>query len=150
MKVNDAEAFHDMGAHYFNGRSGLLKNRRKAFELSNRAAELGSVKAHYNIALDYHMGQSVDKDIEKAVHHYKLATIGGHEGSRYALGLIEEQNGNMDKAMKHHMIGAKSGSVVSLKRVGHGYKNGYVTKDEYTSILRAYQYSVNEMKSDDE
>ena len=46
------------------------------------------------------------------------------------------------------MIAARSGYDGALKGVGEGYKGGFVTKDEYTSTLRAYQSIRDEMKSD--
>ena len=49
--------------------------------------------------------------------------------------------------MKHWMIAARAGYEKALKKVGEGYKAGHVTKDEYATTLRAYQCSVDEMKS---
>ena len=54
----------------------------------------------------------------------------------------------MCRAMKHFMIAARSGYDESLKKVGEGYKAGHVTKDDYTKSLRAYQCSLDEMKSE--
>jgi len=54
----------------------------------------------------------------------------------------------MDRAMKHFIIGARSGFDESLKAVGEGYKAGQVTKDEYANTLRAYQDSREDMKSE--
>ena len=54
----------------------------------------------------------------------------------------------MCRAMKHFMIAARSGYDESLKKVGEGYKAGHVTKDDYTKSLRAYQCSIDEMKSE--
>ena len=68
--------------------------------------------------------------------------------ARHNLGTIEMSNGDINRAMKHFMIAAKSGLEKSLKMVGEGYKGGFVTKDEYTSTLRAHQVSVDEMKSE--
>ena len=55
----------------------------------------------------------------------------------------------MNRATKHFMIAARAGFEESLKVIGQGYKHGLVTKDEYASTLRAYQVSVNEMKSEE-
>lgn len=82
--------------------------------------------------------------MEKTLHHWKLAAIGGHEVARYNLGTMEE---DIVKSMKHFTIAARSGFDESLKAVGDGYKDGFVTKDEYANTLRAYQVSVAEMKS---
>jgi len=148
-KLNDAEAFFTLGMKYYRGKLGLSCNMNKAFELMNRAAELGSVRAHYNLALAYWKGDGVEKDTSKAMHHTKLAAIGGHEIARHTLAIEEVKNGNMVLAMKHFIIAAKSGEDDSLKKVGLGYKDGLVTKDEYASTLRAYQLSMNDMKSEE-
>ena len=58
-------------------------------------------------------------------------------------------NGNLNRAMKHFMIAAKSGYDISLKEVGKGYKAGLITKDEYARTLRAYQDIINAMKSEE-
>ena len=109
MKLNDAHAYLQLGLLYERGDYGLTPNLNKAIELWNKAAELGSSGAYYNLATAYHAGQGVEKDIEKAVHHYKLAAIGGHEQARHVLGAIEYSIGNMNIAMKHFMIAARSG-----------------------------------------
>ena len=148
MKSNDSEAFYELGIRYRDGRAGLPQDYIKAFELWKRGTELGSGNAHYAIAVIYWQGDyGVKKDKERAAYHMKLAAIGGLEMARHNLGTIEMSNGDMNRAMKHHIIAAKSGLEKSLKMVGKGYKAGLVSKDEYTSTLRTYQVSVNEMKS---
>ena len=148
IKLNDAEAYHEMGCRYYDGKQGLPKNRNKAFESWNRAAELGSINAHYDLATCLYNGKGgCEKDKKKAIQHYKLAAIGGHERARYNLGIIETSNGNVNHAMKHFMIAANSGFDDSLKKVGLGYKAGLITKDEYADSLRAYQQTIDQMKS---
>jgi len=83
------------------------------------------------------------------MHYLKLAAIGGDEIARYNLGSTESRQGNNKRAMKHFMIAARAGFDESLNVVGQGYKHGILTKDEYASTLRAYQVSVNEMKSEE-
>ena len=145
MQLNDARALGVMGRDYQYGKSGLPKNLNKAFELLKKSADLGSPMAHYDLAYAYLNGEGIEgDDEEKAFHHWKLAAIGGHEIARYYLGVLEK---NAPVAMKHHMIAARSGYDASLKMVGEGYKAGLVTKDEYANTLRAYQLSVDEMKS---
>jgi hypothetical protein len=52
----------------------------------------------------------------------KLAAIGGLEMARHNLGTIEMSNGDINRAMKHFIIAAKSGPEKSLKMVGKGTK----------------------------
>ena len=148
MKLLDDEAFYVLGTAYRDGSLGLPKNLNKARELFSKATELGSCRAHYNLGNAYRTGQGVEKDMKKAIHHWRLAAIGGHERARDALGVFEFKNGNMDCAMKHWMISAKSGHEQALKKVTEGYKAGLGTKDDYASTLRAYQSTLDEMKSE--
>jgi len=147
-EVNDPEACHRLGQSYLNGQDGLLQDHRKAFELFYRGAEFGSIRAHYNLACAYLIGEGGEQDVEKAVYHMKLAAIGGHEGARYTLGILEKERGDINRAMKHYMIAARSGYDTALKAVCAGYKAGHVTKDDYAKTLRTYQHSCDEMKSE--
>ena len=147
MKLNDAVAFHTMGKKYENGHWRLSKDLNKALELHNQAAELGHPDAHFSMGIAYHGGYGIEKDMSKAVHHYKLASIGGHERARHMLGCLDLSTGNID-CIKHFIIAAKSGYEESMKKVEEVYKAGLVEKDEYASTLSAYQVSVDEMESD--
>ena len=136
MKLNDAEAFYVLGNAYRDGSLGLPKDWKKALQLWKRAAELGSARAHYNVACSYLVGIGIEVDYIEADRYERLAAKGGHEIARYNLGIGERNRGNISQAMKHHMIAAKSGYDSSLKEVGIGFRAGHVTKDEYASTLR--------------
>ena len=146
-ELNDANAFHWLAGLYKLGLCGP-QDHRKVFELYSRGAELGSVSSHQSLATAYKTGVGVVKDEEKAKNHLMLAAIKGSEVARYALGNIESKSGNIDRAMKHYMIAARSGYDNALEEVGEGYKAGCVTKDEYASTLRAHRASQDEMKSE--
>ena len=148
MKLNDARAFHSLGDIYWAGNKGLPKNSKKAFELFKQAAKLGSTDGHSSLATAYLSGDNANQHAGKAIQQFELAAVGGHETARHKLGLLEKCRGNMCRAMKHFMIAARSGYDESLKKVGEGYKAGHVTKEDYASTLREYQYSVDEMKSE--
>ncbi len=49
--------------------------------------------------------------MNKANHHWKLAAIGGHEKARFNLGSMDYNDDNIDRAMKHYIIAAKSTSL---------------------------------------
>ena len=148
MELHDANAFHKLGDWYFNGVKGLPQDYRKAFELFIRGAELGSVTSHSLLAKMYHYGQGVERDEEKSNHHLMYSAMGGFEVARHMLGVNEEYSGNIDRAMKHYMISARSGYDDALEDILKGYKAGHVTKDEYASTLRAHRQAIEEMKSE--
>ena len=150
MKLKDGEAFFILGCEYSFGCSGIPHDINRAIELWHKGVEFGSLEAHIFIGSAYSNGEGVEEDIEKAMYYWKLAAIGGHEKARHNLGWVElEHNDNIDRAMKHFMIAARSGYDESLKVVGEGYKDGAVTKNEYANTLRAYQDSIDEMKSEE-
>jgi len=148
MELGDSYAIFMLGDMHRQGVSGLPKDMNKAMEYYFRAAELGSSMAHYNIANEYYFGKVIEKDMEKAIYHVKLAAIGGHEVSRHNLGTAEANNGNMDRAIKHWIIAAKSGYNAALKSVQGAVRAGYVSRDEYMSILSECQSAYDSMRSE--
>ena len=67
--------------------------------------------------------------------------------ARYNLGIIEEEAGNMSRALKHHMIAVGLGDNDSLKEIREFYVNGNATKDDYAKALRAHQKYIDGIKS---
>ena len=67
--------------------------------------------------------------------------------ARHNLGIEEQNKGNMDRALKHNMIAAKSGNKNSFENIKELYSIGHATKDDYTNALRANQAYLDEVKS---
>ena len=119
----------------------------RAFEYYTKAAELGDAQAHYKLAYIYHEGQGVDKDEEKEIHHLEEAAIGGHPLARCGLGYIENDNGNVERAVKHWIIAVILGEDKSMKCLMEGFKQGFVEKDILAAALRAHKAAVDATKS---
>ena len=147
VEVGDAHAIFTLGSYYCDGEYGFPQDYNKAFELFVRAGELGSAKAYNNVGYAYENGRGVDIDTKKADHYYKLAAIGGNICARHNLGAVEEDAGNMNRALKHFMIAAGGGFKKSLKQIQQLYTNGHATKDDYAKALQAYQNYLDEIKS---
>jgi TPR repeat protein len=81
-EANDPAAFRELGRQRRNdGDYG------SAFEYYSKAAELGDVHAHYQLACLYRIMGNVKKDYtKKAIYHWERAAIGGHPIARYILG----------------------------------------------------------------
>ena len=73
--------------------------------------------------------------------------MGGDAAARHILGIFEEEAGNMDRALKHHMIAARDGYSKSLKRIQESYSEGDATKEDYMKALQSYQAYLGEIKS---
>jgi TPR repeat protein len=93
VEANDAASNGVLGNHYHLGRGGLQQDYARAIELYNRAAELGCSKAHSHLALIYDEGGDLKK---KAKFHFEAAAMAGDETSRYNLGGLEAQSGNIE------------------------------------------------------
>jgi len=148
MELNDAAAIHNIGGFHSMGMLGCPQNYAKALELWHRAGELGYSRAHLNIGYAYLNGTTgVEVDEKKGKYYCELAAMAGDMDARYNLGLSEIDAGNMERALKHFMISARSGDDDSLKQIKQLFMNGHATKDDYATALRKYQAYVDEIKS---
>ena len=145
--LNDPLAIYDLGYMYQDGEYGLPQDYTKALELWHRAAELGNAEAYCSIGHSYDCGKGVEVDKKKAKHYFEVASMRGNERARYNLGLIEESEGNTNRALKHYLIAVGDGHSKSLKKIQRLYSDGHATKDEHIKALRAYQKYFDEIKS---
>ena len=148
IEAKDTMAIYGLGCIYSEGRYGFTQDDSKALELWHRAAELGHYEAYHNIGCAYDHGRGVQRDMKKAQHYWELAAMSGNVYARYNLGSLEEDAGNMDRALKHYMIAVKDGSTKSLHGIKILFKDGQATKDDYTKALRLYQAYLDEIRSD--
>jgi hypothetical protein len=142
VKANDPAALCHMGDKCF--KEGDYDG---ALEYFSKAAELGDAGAHYRLGCMYWKGTGVERDEEKEVYHYEKAAIGGHHIARNNLGYYEEENGNMERAVKHYIIAANLGYDESMKALWKHYSQGDITKEELEATLRTHQAALDEMKS---
>lgn len=125
------------------------QDQKKAAELMIRGAELGSMEACTNLGNAYNLGLiGLEKDFEKGKQYLELAAIKGGVEARYMLGCGENNERTVSRGVKHFMIGARAGHTPCLESVKKAFTMGYATKDEYEETLRAYQKSVDAVKSE--
>ena len=145
----DPEAINFLGEQYFGGRLGLQKDTQKAFKLWTEAAEIGSIKALWQLGPTYDHGEGVQQDMAKAVEFYTRAAMQGHVEARAELGWREAQKGNYDRAVRHFLISAKMGHKDSVENIKTAFMAGAATKEQYAEALKGYQDALEEMKSHD-
>ena len=147
VKKKDPDAIDNLGEDYFHGRLGLQKDVQKAVELWTEAAELGSIKALYNLGNAYYYEGGIQYDKEKATKFYRKAATQGHVQSRHILGCFEGQKGNHDRAWRHYVISAKMGYNHSIDSIKGMFMAGRASKEQYAEALKGYQDAAEEMKS---
>ena len=72
IKANDPIAMYHLGVE-----KREIGHYTRAFEYFTKAAELGNVSAHFEVALMYRDGQGVEKNDGKKIYHLEEAAIGG-------------------------------------------------------------------------
>jgi len=147
-EVGDAVAMYNLGSYFANGAYGYPQDHTKALELYNRAGELGYAGSYCSIGSAYYKGEGVEVDYKKATHYYELAAMRGDVIARHNLGVNEARAGNLDRALKHFFVAARSGLSESLRIIKQFYTNGQATKELYTKALQSYQEYLSEVKSD--
>ena len=148
MEAGDADAFFTMGSTYMYGEDGTEQNIMKALELYSCAVQLGSIEAHNKIGILYSDGKHLPKDPKKSIYHFQQGAVKGCEYARYHIGLEEANMGNIDRAIKHWVIGASIGHKVSLDNVEVGFRRGHATKAQYEKALRGYHAYIDEARSE--
>ena len=141
-EADDPIATYDLGYYYSEGLHGLQQDFTKALELYHRAADFGCSIAYACVGYAYSSGQGVKVDKKRAKYYNELAAMAGDAAARFNLGLLELTAGNMDRALKHHMIAVGSGDSDSLTIIQDMYTDGDATKEDYTNALQSYQAYV--------
>ncbi len=142
VKANDPAALSHIGTDCY-----IERDYDAAFEYFTKAAELGDSKGHFQLGGMYMKGYGVEKDEEKAVYHWEKAAIGGHHKARHNLAVIEEENGNTERAVKHYIIAANLGYEDSMKVLWDMFKDGFVSKMDLEAALRTHQAAIDATKS---
>lgn len=152
MESGNAFAYYQFAGFHVTGTSDIVQDLSKAHDLSIQAGQLGCATAYFNLGKSYDHDCTItlgrENNQKKAKHYYELAAMGGNMEARNNLAVLEYKAGNYDRAFRHYTIAAKAGNHLSLDSIELGFANGFVTKDEYESVLRAYQKSQDEMKSE--
>eukprot|EP00956_Cyclotella_meneghiniana_P004515 scaffold5562_cov23-Cyclotella_meneghiniana.AAC.1 len=147
-KYNDPDAMVLLGGCYQRGQHGLQVDDSKAFELYQRASELGSASGHSHVAYSYGNGNGTKIDQKKKIHHTQIAAMMGNMIARHNLGHYEFENRNLLRATKHYMIAAKCGYKSSLNVMKEYFRLGFVKKEDFEKTLRDYQAICEESKSE--
>ena len=144
----NGDACYQLAGYYALGSYGMPQDYQKANELNLKAGELGCAQGYFSLGISYRDGRGVEVDTKKAKHFYELAAMNGHIIARHNLGVLENEAGNTQRALRHWILAAKAGDEEALDAAKQGFQFGFMSKDEYASTLRAHQKIRDEMRSD--
>ena len=144
VEANDPDSIFMLGNFYYKGLNGVQHDQTKAMELYIWAADLSSSSAHYFLAKHYHEGGA----LKKAKFHLEASAMAGNEIARHNLGIMEDNSGNIERAVKHWTIGASAGGYTAMHHLRLCFEKGYVSRESIDSTLAAYNRSCAEMRSE--
>ena len=142
VEANDPVAIFHQGWEQFKKEDYI-----SVFEYWTKAAELGYVEARYHLAIMYHNGYGVEKDVGKKIHLLEEAAIAGHPEARYNLACEEWTVGKKERAVKHWIIAAAQGQDDAVKDLIDAFKRGVMAKEDLAASFRAHKAAVDATKS---
>ena len=77
-------------------------------------ATQGVTVSQYNTGVNYYIGRGIDKDLEKAVYWYQMASEEGHSKAPFNIGIIYARGEVTDKdltlALEYFLLSAERGN----------------------------------------
>lgn len=113
---------------YLNG-EGVPVNYKEALKWFKEAAKQNVVEAMFTLGIMYEQGIGINKDEDKAFHHYLKSAQGGYEDAQYRMGSIYLDGllgveKNISKAVEWFEKAAESHHIDSIYNLGYLYENG--------------------------
>ena len=102
----------------------------RSFAHFTKAAGLGNVEAHFKLSMMYRAGEGVEENWRKGMYHLEEAAIRGHPRARCHLGCVENDNDNVERAVKHWIIAATQGDDESIKALMDMFRRGLIIDRE--------------------
>lgn len=139
-----ADTQYVFGIMYSNNTKGVQQDWKVALDWFLKAAENGSVKARYRIALCYRDGLGIAQDYRQALVWFTRAADNGHVESQYLTGMlysvgyqsIIEQNHSM--AYLWFKIAAENDHVLAQCMMGMSYYQGLGVNQDYAKAMIWY------------
>ena len=149
-KAGNGESMCRVGQFYLEGMMGLLQqDKGEGLKWYRRALEAGSGNAAVSLAGCYYHGDGVAQDNDMALEYLQKSAELGYIRAFSLIGAILMIKGELEEAMLNYrkavVCGMSDDGLFDALR--KGFKDGYITKDEYAFTLRENQKACNEMKS---
>ena len=127
-----------MGHRYYWGVGGVERDRARALQYLQRAANAGNVEAQYNLGVMYAYGHGVEKDRNASLALFRKAADGGYTAAfnGLALSLTDgSPDNNLTEAFHYFNRSAAAGNADGLYNSALLLRDGRgIAKDEATAL----------------
>ena len=134
--TGDWDSAFDLGVIYTTGSHGVAKSAAEAVQWWTKAAKNGVADAAYNLAVLYHHGEGIDKDLVKAMEYYEVAVALGNPDAPPALAglhslLVLEGGGQEGRLamMEAYEAAADGGDADAMFKLGNSHARGDAGKE---------------------
>ena len=123
-------------------------NYKKAFELYQKAADMGSMDAVAGLGWCYYNGNGVEKDLEKALEYNSEAADAGVARAQNVLGVMydlgEGVNKNKVKAAELYRLAANKGDANAQFNLGYMYEDGVGVPQDFAQAVEWYRKAAEQ------
>ncbi|MBO5589910.1 MAG: SEL1-like repeat protein [Acidaminococcaceae bacterium] len=123
-------------------------NYKKAFELYQKAADMGSMDAVAGLGWCYYNGNGVEKDLEKALEYNSEAADAGVARAQNVLGVMydlgEGVNKNKVKAAELYRLAANKGDANAQCNLGYMYEDGVGVPQDFAQAVEWYRKAAEQ------
>ena len=143
--MNHARANYMIGYMLINNQIGSKSNDdlELGYNYLLKSADLGNIASLNTIGNMYKDGiYPLKKDLKKAKHYYMEAAKSNYTYAINNLGLLEEEAGHPEKALKLYLEGAATGESWACNRVGEYYRKRGEYDKAYNYYLKAIECPI--------
>ena len=135
----DAESQLQLGANYYEGRSGFPKDYKKATQHLRKAADKGNAYAQNFVGICYLYGQGVTQDEEEAKNWFRKAAEQENVEAQCNIGYCYTIDFNYAEAVKWFKKAAEKGNDMAQNNLGFCYLFGRGVEYNYDEAVRWFK-----------
>ena len=146
MELEDDFDYEEEYIYKLGQRAGLLGDFDEQIALYTEAADMGSIGAKLELAIDYFTGKNVKQDYVKAIELFTEASELGSDTAQYFLGTIYLE-GNVvdqdyDKAVYYLRKAVEKNHAGAQVTLGNMYESGQGVKQNYAQAVKLYKLAA--------
>jgi uncharacterized protein len=134
-KSGKSEAMEQIAQIYLEGKGGVPQDPAAARDWAQKAADEGIGRGDLLLGQIWMSGLGVTADQDKALGYFELADEAGDMKAGRYIGLIAQQNGDVQTAVQWFRRAAERGDITSQYALGQAYETGVGAPLDYVAAM---------------